>query len=67
MTGAIDRKLGASASECFKYILRQMYDKTDPWQRVETIVFPLKDLITTCFFIAAILQPLYSCRSKANG
>lgn len=34
MMGAIERKLGASAAECFKYILKQMYERTDPWQRV---------------------------------
>ncbi|KAM7363435.1 RNA polymerase III subunit C [Cochliomyia hominivorax] len=33
MTGAIERKLGASAAECFKHILKQMYERTDPWQR----------------------------------
>lgn len=34
MVDAIERKIGASASECFKYILKQMYERTDPWQRV---------------------------------
>ncbi|CAD6994354.1 unnamed protein product [Ceratitis capitata] len=33
MIGAIERKLGTSASECFKYILKQMYERTDPWQK----------------------------------
>lgn len=34
MVGAVERKLGASAAECFRYILKQMYERTDPWQKV---------------------------------
>lgn len=34
MTTAVERKMGASAAECFKYILQQMYEKTDAWQKV---------------------------------
>lgn len=34
MIGAIEKKLGASTGECFKYILKQMYERTDPWQKV---------------------------------
>ncbi|XP_013097217.2 DNA-directed RNA polymerase III subunit RPC3 [Stomoxys calcitrans] len=33
MISAVERKLGASAGECFKFILKQMYERTDPWQR----------------------------------
>ncbi|XP_005175452.2 DNA-directed RNA polymerase III subunit RPC3 [Musca domestica] len=33
MISAVERKLGSSAAECFKYILKQMYERTDPWQR----------------------------------
>uniref|UniRef100_A0A1A9X417 DNA-directed RNA polymerase III subunit RPC3 n=1 Tax=Glossina brevipalpis TaxID=37001 RepID=A0A1A9X417_9MUSC len=33
MVGAIERKMGPSAAECFQYILKQMYERTDPWQR----------------------------------
>lgn len=38
MVGATERKLGASAAECFKYILVQMYERTDPWQRVSIFI-----------------------------
>lgn len=37
MITAVERKLGASAAECFKYILKQMYERTDPWQRVRLL------------------------------
>ncbi|XP_053947010.1 DNA-directed RNA polymerase III subunit RPC3 [Anastrepha ludens] len=44
MVGAIERKLGASASECFKYILKQMYERTDPWQRECSNPFTLAEI-----------------------
>lgn len=34
MISAIEKKLGSSAGECFKYILKTMYTKTNPWQQV---------------------------------
>ncbi|XP_036324357.1 DNA-directed RNA polymerase III subunit RPC3 [Rhagoletis pomonella] len=44
MIGAIDRKLGASASECFKYMLKQMYERTDPWQKECSNPFTLAEI-----------------------
>lgn len=34
MISAIEKKLGPTAGECFKYILKVMYAKTNPWQQV---------------------------------
>lgn len=34
MIDAIERKLGENAAECFRFILKIMYNTTDPWQRV---------------------------------
>ena len=62
MIGAIERKLGASAAECFKYILKQMYERTDPWQRVNILIFKLLNfLINVLFLVLAILKPFYGC------
>ncbi|XP_016979126.2 DNA-directed RNA polymerase III subunit RPC3 [Drosophila rhopaloa] len=33
MVDAIERKLGENAAECFRFILKIMYNTTDPWQR----------------------------------
>ncbi|XP_037955967.1 DNA-directed RNA polymerase III subunit RPC3-like [Teleopsis dalmanni] len=33
MVAALERKLGTSAGECFQFILKQMYERTDPWQK----------------------------------
>ncbi|KAH8294982.1 hypothetical protein KR018_004877 [Drosophila ironensis] len=33
MVDAIERKLGENAAECFRFILKLMYNNTDPWQR----------------------------------
>lgn len=38
MISAMEKKLGSSAAECFKYILRVMYTKTNPWQQVSDII-----------------------------
>lgn len=51
MTGAIERKLGASAAECFKYILKQMYERTDPWQRVNIFILHLSNQFNSKFVI----------------
>lgn len=34
MVDAIERKIGENAAECFRFILKIMYNTTDPWQRV---------------------------------
>lgn len=34
MVDAIERKLGENAAECFRFILKIMYNTTDPWERV---------------------------------
>lgn len=39
MVSAIEKKLGTSAGECFKYILKTMYTKTNPWQQVSKFGF----------------------------
>ncbi|XP_067618122.1 DNA-directed RNA polymerase III subunit RPC3 [Eurosta solidaginis] len=44
MLGAIEQKLGTSASECFKYILKQMYERTDPWQKETSNPFTLAEI-----------------------
>lgn len=52
MISAIEKKLGSSAGECFKYILKTMYTKTHPWQQVrnfiilQTIVLGSKSSLT---------------------
>ncbi|KAH8247753.1 hypothetical protein KR038_009262 [Drosophila bunnanda] len=33
MVNAIERKMGENAAECFRFILKIMYNTTDPWQR----------------------------------
>ncbi|KAH8246841.1 hypothetical protein KR032_001857 [Drosophila birchii] len=33
MVDAIERKMGENAAECFRFILKIMYNTTDPWQR----------------------------------
>lgn len=38
MVSAIEKKLGPSAGECFKYILKTMYTKTNPWQQVSFLI-----------------------------
>lgn len=43
MIGSVERKLGASAAECFKYILKQMYERTDPWQKVKNFSAIIKN------------------------
>ncbi|XP_014089846.3 DNA-directed RNA polymerase III subunit RPC3 [Bactrocera oleae] len=44
MIGAIEKKLGASTGECFKYILKQMYERTDPWQKECSNPFTLAEI-----------------------
>ena len=54
MISAIERKLGASAAECFKYILKQMYERTDPWQRVNIVRFMLFNSLINVFFFLVL-------------
>uniref|UniRef100_A0A1B0BG50 DNA-directed RNA polymerase III subunit RPC3 n=1 Tax=Glossina palpalis gambiensis TaxID=67801 RepID=A0A1B0BG50_9MUSC len=54
MIGAIERKMGSSAAECFQYILKQMYERTDPWQRVKDNL----QQISNPFTVAEIKQML---------
>lgn len=57
MISAVERKLGSSAAECFKYILKQMYERTDPWQRVGTIKQNHMSIII--FLILAMFKSIY--------
>ncbi|KAH8388610.1 hypothetical protein KR093_011300 [Drosophila rubida] len=36
---AVERKLGENAAECFRFILKIMYNTTDPWQRVSFLTY----------------------------
>jgi len=48
MVDAIERKLGENAAECFRFILKIMYNTTDPWQRVcNKLHIPFLDFIIT--------------------
>lgn len=44
MISAIERKHGTSAGECFKYILKQMYERTDPWQKQSSNPFTFVEI-----------------------
>ncbi|XP_055923215.1 DNA-directed RNA polymerase III subunit RPC3 [Eupeodes corollae] len=44
MVSAIERKHGTSAGECFKYILKQMYERTDPWQKQSSNPFTFVEI-----------------------
>lgn len=35
MISAIEKKIDTNAGECFKFILQQMYTRTEPWQIVK--------------------------------
>lgn len=44
MIAAVERKLGSSAGECFEFILKQMYESTDPWQRQHSNPFTVVEI-----------------------
>lgn len=56
MISAIERQIDPNAGECLKYILQQMYSRTDPWRSVSQFVgiTSIECLLMTLFLILDI-------------